>query len=84
MINGHLDNCLNEEHLFSINNLILNDVNPHEFMLNLACQNTRITDQSNIWNALLFKEVYHIKEKCSILNTSFECFLTAMYIQIMF
>ena len=28
-IKGHLDNCLNLEHLFSINNLILNDVNTH-------------------------------------------------------
>ena len=27
VIKGHLDNCLNVENLFSINNLILNDVN---------------------------------------------------------
>ena len=26
-IKGHLDNCLNVEHIFSINNLILHDVN---------------------------------------------------------
>ena len=43
-INRHLDSCLNVEHLFSINNLILNDVNTHEFRLNLVRQNTRITD----------------------------------------
>ena len=29
-IKGHLDNCSNLEHLFSINNLILNDVNTHD------------------------------------------------------
>ena len=34
-IKGHLDNCLNVEHLFSINNLILNDVNTRKFRLNL-------------------------------------------------
>ena len=67
-IKGHLDNCLNLEHLFSINNLILNDVNTHEFRLNIVRQNTRIIDESNNWNVLLFKEAYHIKEKCSILS----------------
>ena len=41
-IKGHLDNFLNVEHLFSINNLILNDVNTYEFRLNLVCNNTRI------------------------------------------
>ena len=65
---GHLDNCLNVEHLFSINNVILNDVNTHEFRLNLVRLNTRIIDESNNWNVLLFKEAYHIKEKCPILN----------------
>ena len=69
-IKGHLDNCLNVELLFSINNSILNDVNTHEFRLNLVCQNTRIIDESNNWNVLLFKEAYHIKEKCPILNNS--------------
>ena len=67
-IKGHLDNCSNVEHLFSINNLMLNDVNTHEFRLNLVRQNTRIIDQSYNWNVLLFKEVYHVKEKCLILN----------------
>ena len=67
-IKGHLDNCLNVQHLFSINNFILNDVNRHEFWLNLVRQNTRIIDESNNWNVLLFKEAYHIKEKCPILN----------------
>ena len=43
-IKGHLDNSLNVEHLFSINNLILNEFNTHEFRLNLARQNTRIID----------------------------------------
>ena len=57
-IKGHLDNCLNLEHLFSINNLILNDVNTHEFRLNIVRQNTRIIDESNNWNVLLFKEAY--------------------------
>ena len=63
-IKGHFDNCLNVKHLFSINNLTLNDVNKHEFRLNLVRQNTRIIDESNNWNVLLFKEAYHIKEKC--------------------
>ena len=69
-IKGNLDNCLNVEHLFSINNLILNDVNTHEFRLNFVRQNTRIIDQSNNWNVLLLKEVYHIKGRCPILNNS--------------
>ena len=67
-IKGHFDNCLNVKHLFSINNLILNDVNKHEFRLNPVRQNTRIIDESNNWNFLFFKEAYHIKEKCPILN----------------
>ena len=56
------------EHLFFINNLILNGVNTHEFRLNPVRQNTRIIDESNNWNILLFKEAYHIKEKCPISN----------------
>ena len=40
-IKGHLDNGLNVEHLFSIKNLIMNDVNTHKFRLNLVHQNTR-------------------------------------------
>ena len=67
-IKGHTDNCLKVEHLFSINNLILNHVNTHELRLNLVRQNTRIIDESNNWNVLLFKEAYHIKGKCPILN----------------
>ena len=67
-IKGHLDNCSNVEHLSSINTLMLNDVNMHEFRLNLVRQNTRIIDQSYNWNILLFKEAYHIKEKFPILN----------------
>ena len=67
-IKGHLDNCSNVEHLFSINDFVLNDTNMHEFTLSLVRQNTRITDQSYNWNVLLFKEAYHIKEKCPILN----------------
>ena len=55
-IKGHLDNCLNVEHLFSINNLILNDVNTLEFRLNLARQNTRIIDESNNWNFYCLKK----------------------------
>ena len=41
----------------------------HEFRLNLDRHNTRIIGQSYNWNVLLFKEAYHIKENCSILNT---------------
>ena len=37
-IKGHLDNCSNVEHLFSINNFMLNDTNTHEFRLNLVRQ----------------------------------------------
>ena len=58
----------NVKNQFSINNLIPNDVNTHEFRLNLVLQNTRITDESNNWNVLLFKEAYHIKGKCPVLN----------------
>ena len=63
-IKRHLDTCLNVKHLFPITNLILNGVNTHEFRLNLVRQNTRRIDESNNWNVLLFKEAYHIKEKC--------------------
>ena len=65
---GHFDNCLNVKHLFSVNNLILNDVNTHKFMLNRVRQNTGITNESNNWNVLLFKEAFHIKKNCPILN----------------
>ena len=41
-IKEHFDNCSNGEHLFSINNLMLNGVNTHEFRLNLLRQNTRL------------------------------------------
>ena len=41
-IKGNLENCLNVEHLFSINNVILNDV---ELRLNLVRENTRIIDE---------------------------------------
>ena len=37
----------NVKNEFSINNLIPNDDNTHEFRLNLVLQNTRITDESN-------------------------------------
>ena len=67
-IKGQLNNCLNMEHLFSINNFMLNDVNTHEFRLNLVRQNTGIIDQSYNGNVLLFNEAYHIKEKCPILK----------------
>ena len=69
-IKGHLNNCSNVKYLSSINNLMLNDDNTHEFKLHLVRQNTRITDQSYNWDVLLFKEVYHIKETCPILNNS--------------
>ena len=45
-----------------------NGFDAHEFRLNLVCQNTKIIDESNNWNVLLFQEAYHIKEKCPILN----------------
>ena len=41
--------------LFSINNLILNDVNMQEFKLNLIRQYKRIIDPSNNWFILLLK-----------------------------
>ena len=69
-IKGHLNNCSNVKYLSSMNNLMLNDDNTHEFKLHLVRQNTRITDQSYNWDVLLFKEVYHIKETCPILNNS--------------
>ena len=40
VIKGHLDK-LNVEHLFHIHNLMLNDVNAHDFRLNFVCHNTR-------------------------------------------
>lgn len=67
-INGHLHNYSNVEHLLSIDNLILNVANMCDFRLNFVCHNTKIIDQSNNFNVLLFKETYHIKEKCSVLN----------------
>ena len=71
-INGHLDNCSNVEHLLSIHNLILNVANMCDFRLNFVCHNTKIIDQSNNCNVLLFKETYHIKEKCPILKNGVE------------
>ena len=68
VIKGHFHNCLNMEHLFSINSLILNDVNTHEFRLNLVRHNTKIIDQSNNWNVLLSTESYHILEEWPTLN----------------
>ena len=61
-IKGHLDNCLNVEHLFSINNLILNDVNMHKSRLNLVHQNTRIIDESNNWNIYCLKKHVILKK----------------------
>ena len=37
-IKGHLGNCSNMEHLFSIHNLILNNVSKHEFSLKAHSQ----------------------------------------------
>ena len=45
-IKGHLDNYTNVKHLFSIHNLILNDINTHEFRLNFVRHSTRIIDES--------------------------------------
>ena len=61
-INGLTDNCSNVEHLFFIHNLTVNDVNTHEFRLNLVRLSTRKIDYSKTG------EAYHIKEKCPILN----------------
>ena len=47
---------------------MFNDVNTHEFRLNLVRHDTRIVDQSNTWNVLSFKEAYHVKEKCPKLD----------------
>ena len=71
-IKGYLDNCSNVGNLFPINNLILVDVNTHEFWLNLVCQNTRKNDQSNYSKILLFKEACYNKEKCIILKIGVE------------
>ena len=71
-ISWHLDNCSNVEHLLSTHNLILNDANLRDFRLNLVCHNTKIIDQSNNWNVLLFKETYHIKDKYQVLNNCVE------------
>ena len=49
-IKGHFDNYLNVEHLFSMNNLIVNDDSTHGFKLNLVLQNTGIINESNNWN----------------------------------
>ena len=67
-IKVHFDNYLNVEHLFSMNNLIVNDDSTHDFKLNLVRQNTGIINESNNWNVLLFKETFHVKEKCPMLN----------------
>ena len=71
-IKGHLDNCSKVEHLFFIINFILNNIKTHEYRLNLARQNTRITDLSSNWNVLLFKEAYHIKKNSPVLNNGFK------------
>ena len=55
-IKGHLGNWLNVEHLFFTDNLILNDVNTHEFRLNLVHGNKRIIDESNNWNFYCLKK----------------------------
>ena len=67
-IKGYIDICSNVKHLFSMNNLMLNNVNTHEFRSNLVRQNRRIIDQSCNWNVFWFKKAYHIKGKCPILN----------------
>ena len=69
---GHLDNCSNVEHLLSIHTFILNVANMCDFRLNFICHNTKIIDQSNNCNVLLFKETYHIKEKCPVLKNGVE------------
>ena len=67
-IKGYIDICSNVKHLFSMNNLMLNVVNTHEFRSSLVRQNRRIIDQSCNWNVFWIKKAYHIKGKCPILN----------------
>ena len=66
-IRNHLDECLNCEHLFSINNLFSNDVIPEDFKLNLVQNNVKIIGSAP-WHTLEFKEAYFIKERKPLLN----------------
>ncbi len=65
-IKSHLENCSNCEHLFSINNLFSNSVNPDDFRLNLVHNNTRIIDSGN-WDTLECKDFF-IKERTPLIN----------------
>ena len=66
-IRSHLDDCLNCEHLFSINNMFLNDVDPDDFRLNLVRNNVKVIGNADTYT-LEFKEAFFIKEKKPLLN----------------
>ena len=59
--------CLECEHLFGINNLLLNDVDGDEFKLNLIRDNTKIIDTGDNFT-LEFREAFCIKQKKPTLN----------------
>ena len=63
----HIDDCAACEHLFGINNLLLNDVDVDEFKLNLIRDNTKVIDSGDCYN-LEFKEAFFIREKKPNLN----------------
>ena len=66
-IRAHLDNCLNCEHLFSLNNLLLNDVVPDDFRLNLVRNNVKAIGNADKYTKEV-KEAFFIKEKKPLLN----------------
>ena len=70
VIEGHLDK-LNVEHLFPIHNLVLNDVNAHDFRLSFGCHNTRSIVSQITGTFYCLKE--H-KDKCSTLNNGVKAF----------
>ena len=66
-IKSHIDNCLECEHLFGINNLLLNDVDGDEFKLTLIRDNTKIIDTGDTYT-LELREAFCIKQKKPTLN----------------
>ena len=66
-IRSHIDNCLNCEHLFSLNNMYMNDVVPDDFRLNLVRSNIKVIGTTDCYT-IEFKEAYFIKEKKPLLN----------------
>ena len=58
---------MNCEHLFSLNNLFLNDVVPDDFRLNLVRNNVKVIGNADKYT-IEFKEAFFIKEKKPLLN----------------